>query len=144
MSGVNRICLVCNHKERTAEEDNYSEVCVCPRCNGAFVDTFRIGKYLEIRTNQEVQDEASQFVYGGFSKGKSELLLKIEIENESSYPKVFYKGEEIKNVLFAQLNYESGDEDAFPKYSFDIEHHKKGFINNRFGMTKTILPNRKG
>lgn len=39
-------CLCCEHKERLeGKRSDYSEVKVCPKCNGAFVDSFALGKY---------------------------------------------------------------------------------------------------
>ncbi|MDA2567544.1 hypothetical protein PDQ34_26935 [Bacillus cereus] len=43
-------CLCCgySHKIDVSKED-YSEIIVCPKCNGAAVDTFRITKYIHDR-----------------------------------------------------------------------------------------------
>lgn len=41
-------CLVCGHSEvlHFDSKEEFQEVTVCPKCNGAFVDKFKIGKYI--------------------------------------------------------------------------------------------------
>ncbi|WP_144519810.1 hypothetical protein [Bacillus thuringiensis] len=50
MGNVSRCCLACDYQIKTyqAPEDEYQEVTVCPKCNGAFVDVFKLGKYMQI------------------------------------------------------------------------------------------------
>ncbi|PFP72629.1 hypothetical protein COJ99_07180 [Bacillus cereus] len=50
MSAVSRCCLACDYQIKTyqAQEDEYQEVTVCPKCNGAFVDVFKLGKYMQL------------------------------------------------------------------------------------------------
>ncbi|MEG7339132.1 hypothetical protein V6E27_10890 [Bacillus cereus] len=50
MCNVSRCCLACDYQIKTyqAPEDEYQEVTVCPKCNGAFVDVFKLGKYLKL------------------------------------------------------------------------------------------------
>ncbi|GAF63658.1 hypothetical protein BTS2_0549 [Bacillus sp. TS-2] len=39
-------CLHCSHSEKlSGKREDYKEVTVCPKCNGAFVDQYRVGKY---------------------------------------------------------------------------------------------------
>lgn len=39
-------CLCCEHRGPVrGKKEDYSEVKVCPNCNGAFVDTWKIAKY---------------------------------------------------------------------------------------------------
>ncbi|MEH7503275.1 hypothetical protein V7152_14900 [Neobacillus drentensis] len=39
-------CLCCDHQDEVqVTKDEYSEVKVCPKCNGAFVDLWKIAKY---------------------------------------------------------------------------------------------------
>ncbi|WP_429701279.1 hypothetical protein [Bacillus paramycoides] len=39
-------CLRCVHQQKLeVKKEDYSEVIVCPKCNGAFVDVFKINKY---------------------------------------------------------------------------------------------------
>lgn len=71
------------------ELDSGKEVTDCPKCKGAFVDTWRINKYLPVnKINNEDENKP---------------ILVIELEKENSVPKVFYKGKEIlmkQNILF--------------------------------------------
>lgn len=41
-------CLICNHTASVIydKKEDYQEVSVCPKCKGAFVDTWKISKYL--------------------------------------------------------------------------------------------------
>lgn len=64
----------------------------------------------------------------------SEPLLRIELEDESSYPKVFYKGEQLRFVLEANFEYKVGE---LSELSFMIKNHRKHFVNDVVGMTKT-------
>ncbi|WP_336821146.1 hypothetical protein [Bacillus thuringiensis] len=55
MSTVSRCCLACGYLN-IALEDKYQEVTVCPKCNGASVDTFKLGKYKQhIKQNKECE-----------------------------------------------------------------------------------------
>ncbi|PEM45575.1 hypothetical protein COF80_32480 [Bacillus toyonensis] len=47
MSNVSRCCLVCDYQIKTYQSpnDEYREVTVCPKCNGAFVDMWKLEKY---------------------------------------------------------------------------------------------------
>ncbi|MGE7932130.1 hypothetical protein [Viridibacillus arvi] len=40
-------CLVCGHHDRVELEskEDYREISVCPNCNGAFIDRWKINKY---------------------------------------------------------------------------------------------------
>jgi len=42
-------CLVCEHKGKVLynSKEEYQEVTVCPKCNGAFVDVYRAFKYVK-------------------------------------------------------------------------------------------------
>ncbi|MGH0487455.1 hypothetical protein ACQVPJ_24085 [Bacillus mycoides] len=47
-------CLVCGHQEKVYRQskEEYQEVTVCPKCNGAFVDMWVINKYKQNTTQQ--------------------------------------------------------------------------------------------
>ncbi|HFJ9286766.1 TPA: hypothetical protein ACGW44_004703 [Bacillus toyonensis] len=47
MGNILRCCLACDYQIKTyiSPEEEYQEVTVCPKCNGAFVDMFRLVKY---------------------------------------------------------------------------------------------------
>nr|WP_256941604.1 helix-turn-helix domain-containing protein [Bacillus thuringiensis] len=40
-------CLVCDHQDKVyhPSKEEYQEVTVCPKCNGAFVDVWKLEKY---------------------------------------------------------------------------------------------------
>ncbi|MED1023348.1 hypothetical protein [Bacillus mycoides] len=58
-------CLVCGHQDRVdyPSKDEYQEVTVCPKCNGAFVDVWKLGKY-EKHINQHKGCEHKYQVLG--------------------------------------------------------------------------------
>lgn len=47
MSNVSRCCLVCDYRIKTYQspKEKYQEVTVCPKCNGAFVDMWKLEKH---------------------------------------------------------------------------------------------------
>lgn len=55
MCNVSRCCLACDYQIKTyqAPEDKYQEVTVCPKCKGAFVDVFKLGKYIQLSGRTE-------------------------------------------------------------------------------------------
>lgn len=52
-------------------------------------------------------------------------LLAIELENETSVPKVFYKGEEITSKAHISFDWDSDTEDMGGGLSYAIEHYEK-------------------
>ncbi|MCC2250507.1 hypothetical protein JUJ52_11095 [Virgibacillus sp. AGTR] len=107
MSWVSRKCLACEHVQKTFNDKNeeYQKVTVCPKCNGAFVDRYRYELYAK--------------------KDKPNSLLTIELEDETSVPKVFYKGEEIKHKCNVFLDWDT-DTDTFGGLTYSIEHIDTG------------------
>jgi hypothetical protein len=48
-------CLCCEHSERvTSTKEKYQEVCVCPKCNGALVDVWKIKRYKQKKMDFKV------------------------------------------------------------------------------------------
>lgn len=82
MGNIRRCCLACDYQIKTyrSPEEEYQEVTVCPKCNGAFVDVFRLVKYKQ--SNETV-----------------EPLLQIVQSDVDAVPVVLYKGEEIKGKV---------------------------------------------
>ncbi|MBG9629163.1 hypothetical protein, partial [Bacillus thuringiensis] len=79
---------------RTSKEE-YQEVTVCPKCNGAFVDMYKLEKYKQSNKNVEP-------------------LLQIVQSDVNAVPVILYQGEEIKQrkrISFAwktNINRQSG------------------------------------
>ncbi|MBE7095424.1 hypothetical protein [Bacillus cereus] len=105
MSNVSRCCLACDYQIKTyqAPENEYQEVTVCPKCNGAFVDMFKLGKYKQ--SNESV-----------------EPLLQIIQSDVDAVPVVLYKGEEIKGKVRVSFDWKTdGQYDKSGPY-IHIEH----------------------
>ncbi|MBY0015340.1 hypothetical protein [Bacillus cereus] len=98
-------CLVCGYQDkvyRTSKEE-YQEATACPKCNGAFVDIFKLEKYK--RSNENV-----------------EPLLQIVQPNIDAVPVVLYKGEEIKGKVRISFDWKTdGQHDKLGPY-IHIEH----------------------
>lgn len=73
-------------------------------------------------------------------KNKKDLLLVIELEDESSVPKVFYKGEKIKLKTNIFFDWDT-DTDLFGGLTYAIEHYEEG---NKFPTLKRIERKVKG
>lgn len=104
-------CLCCGNYERVDfPKEEYQEVRVCPKCNGAFVDKWMLAKY-------------KQNDVGKISEPK---LLQIELDNYSNTPKVFMNGAEIKGKISISFNWKTRDADT-PKQvpNFEIVYCDK-------------------
>ncbi|MEC2918897.1 hypothetical protein [Bacillus tropicus] len=98
-------CLVCGYQDkvyRTSKEE-YKEVTVCPKCNGAFVDMFKLEKYKQ--SNETV-----------------EPLLTITLTNIDVKPIVHYKGKQIDRKLRVAFDWESQSIDKINGTYIHIEH----------------------
>jgi Zn-finger nucleic acid-binding protein len=95
-------CLCCGYSELlTFQKEEYSEVKVCPQCNGAFVDVWKLEKY----------------------KRKGTPLLQIELKDINSVPVVFYKGERIDFKDRVSFDYKTDNHrETNPNY-IHIEYH---------------------
>ncbi|MGA5663667.1 hypothetical protein ACPCZR_30155 [Bacillus bombysepticus] len=105
MSKVSRCCLACGYQIKTyqAPEDEYQEVTVCPKCNGAFVDVFKLEKYK--RSNETV-----------------EPLLTITLTDIDAKPIVHYKGKQIDRKLRVAFDWETQSIDKINRTYIHIEH----------------------
>ncbi|PEE79395.1 hypothetical protein CN543_29780 [Bacillus toyonensis] len=90
MSQVSRCCLACDYQIKTyqAPEDEYQEVTVCPKCNGAFVDVFKLEKYKQ--SNETVKS-----------------LFTITLTDIDAMPMVHYKGKQIDRKLRVAIDWEA-------------------------------------
>lgn len=105
MSNILRCCLACDYQIKTyqAPEDEYQEVTVCPKCNGAFVDVFKLAKYKQ--SNETV-----------------EPLLTITLSDIDAKPIVYYKGKQIDRKLHVAFDWESQSIDKINRTYIHIEH----------------------
>ncbi|HFK1458510.1 TPA: hypothetical protein ACGXMC_004217 [Bacillus cereus] len=83
---------------RTSKEE-YKEVTVCSKCNGAFVDMFKLEKYKQ--SNETVEP----------------LLTDIDVK-----PIVHYKGKQIDRKLRVAFDWESQSIDKINQTYIHIEH----------------------
>lgn len=105
MSKVSRCCLACDYQIKTyqAPEDEYQEVTVCPKCNSAFVDVFKLEKYKQ--SNETV-----------------EPLLAITLTDIDAVPMVHYKGKQIDRKLRVVFNWEAQSMDKINQTYIHMEH----------------------
>jgi len=71
------------------------------------------------------QDVIDALRYGLEHKISKDKLLVIELDNESSVPKVFYKGEEINEKMHISFEWDT-DTEYYGGLSYTIEHYEKG------------------
>lgn len=114
-------CLVCGHSDTvTYNMDTYMEVSVCPKCSGAYVDLWKINKYKHLirssedkmkdykeKVDKAMREVAKEMDQWGENcvKYSREPLLTIELQDETSVPKVFYKGEEITAIVHVDFDW---------------------------------------
>ncbi|ETT88868.1 hypothetical protein C175_00145 [Bacillus cereus] len=108
MSGVSRCCLACDYQIKTYQspEDEYQEVTVCPKCNGAFVDVFKLEMYKQsdsVKVNEEP-------------------LLTVTLTDIDAKPIVHYKGKQIDRKLRVAFDWESQSIDKINRTYIHIEH----------------------
>ncbi len=108
MSNVSRCCLVCDYQIKTYQspEERYQEVTVCPKCNGAFVDLFKLAKYKQ-------SDNI---------KPNNEPLLTVTLTDIDTKPIVHYKGKQIDRKLRVAFDWESQSIDKINRTYIHIEH----------------------
>ncbi|PFN17928.1 hypothetical protein [Bacillus cereus] len=98
-------CLVCGHQDRVSypPKEEYQEVTVCPKCNGAFVDMYKLEKYKQ--SNETV-----------------EPLLTITLTDIDAKPIVHYKGKQIDRKLRVAFDWETQSIDKINRTYIHIEH----------------------
>lgn len=102
---IKRICLVCNHSDVTyGTKGEHKDIVSCPKCNGSFVDVWLKGKYAD---NNKMP------------------LLTIELQDETSVPKVIYKGEEITGKVNVSFDWDTDTLDVGGT-TYVIEHRETG------------------
>lgn len=118
------VCLVCGHQDRVnhPSKKEYQEVMVCPKCNGAFVDMWKLGKYKQL-------DE---------TKANEEPLLTITLTDIDAIPIVHYKGKRTDRKLRVAFAWESQSMDKINRTYIHIEHVP---IDNKRFNTEIIQHN---
>jgi NMD protein affecting ribosome stability and mRNA decay len=125
-------CLCCGFKDKvTGKKEDYSEVKVCPKCNGAFVDMWLMDKYkssakgidnalekdytkITLKVDDTIVDEIIDH--------QDTTLLQIKLDTITSVPRVFYKGEEITKKMRVSFDWETRrDGDKTPTF-IHIQH----------------------
>lgn len=98
-------CLVCGHQDRVnyPSKEEYQEVTVCPKCNGAFVDMWKLEKYKQ--SNETV-----------------EPLVTITLTDIDAKPLVHYKGKQIDRKLRVAFDWETQTIDKINRTYIHIEH----------------------
>ncbi|MBG9749728.1 hypothetical protein ABD81_01900 [Bacillus thuringiensis] len=98
-------CLVCGHQDRVnyPSKEEYQEVTVCPKCNGAFVDMWKLEKYKQ--SNKTV-----------------EPLLTITLSDIDAKPIVHYKGKQIDRKLRVAFDWETQSINKINRTYIHIEH----------------------
>jgi Zn-finger nucleic acid-binding protein len=82
-------CLCCEHTERVeGKKEDYSEVKVCPKCKGAFVDLWKIHKYQQVSNHNSVQHSdmettKSNRVIDILKQSKEDLLEHNDVLNRN-------------------------------------------------------------
>ncbi|PGM91613.1 hypothetical protein [Bacillus cereus] len=101
-------CLVCGHQDRVnyPSKEVYQEVTVCPKCNGAFVDMWKLEKYKQLDN----------------TKANEESLLTITLTDIDAKPIVHYKGKQIDKQLRVAFDWESQSIDKINRTYIHIEH----------------------
>ncbi|EEM44813.1 hypothetical protein bthur0005_53510 [Bacillus thuringiensis serovar pakistani str. T13001] len=96
---------MCGHQDRVnyPSKEEYREVTVCPKCNGAFVDVFKLEKYQQ--SNETV-----------------EPLLTITLSDIDAKPIVHYKGKQIDRKLRVAFDWETQLIDKINRTYIHIKH----------------------
>ena len=109
---IRMTCMDCGYKERS----KFARIKNCPECDGLLVDPYE-GDILD-----KVLKKAG-YVRGTDKQEQS--LLSITLQDESSVPKVIYKGEEVEGKRSIQLDWETSDAVSMGGLTYSIEHTEK-------------------
>lgn len=98
-------CLVCGHNDMVFHDskDDYQEVRVCPKCNGAYVDIWKINKYL-YNTDEEIV---------------------ITMTNPNNPPKIKLNGQAIEGIIGLDYRYKTKDEKSPGQHNFTVKYCDK-------------------
>lgn len=98
-------CLVCSHSGTVLHEskEEYQEVTVCPKCNGAFVDTWKLPKY----------------------KNNTDNEIEIFMTNPNQPPKIKLNGQTIEDIIELEYNYATRDNESQGQHNFTVKYCDK-------------------
>ncbi|MGE6515182.1 hypothetical protein [Lysinibacillus sphaericus] len=110
-------CLVCGHSDVVLHDskDDYQEVRVCPKCKGAYVDIWKLQKYMNDTNNQ----------------------IEIIMNNPNQPPKIKLNDQIIEGIIELQYNYETRDVKSQGKHNFTVKYYDK-----ESSVTRTVSANR--
>ncbi len=71
-------CLVCGHNDMVFHDskDDYQEIRVCPKCNGAYVDVWKVHKCLK-ETNSEKNSKTNLEIKASLDLDTDKMQLKL-------------------------------------------------------------------
>ena len=109
-------CLACNYKGFVYYFGGakYQEVSVCPKCNGAFVDDFTLGKYLPLKKQ-----------------------IEIAMTNPQKPPIVKLNGEPIRGIVHLCYEYRTSDDKDRGEHFYEVE-----YFDDEIETVRTISVNK--
>jgi len=112
-------CLVCDHKGTVLHnsKEEYLEVTVCPKCNGAFVDTWKLHKYLNSTNNQ----------------------MEITMTNPNEPPMIKLNGQVIEGIISLDYKYDTSDAESNGQHNFSIQYCDKETSTIRTAVVHKML-----
>ncbi|TKI72005.1 hypothetical protein FC756_03065 [Lysinibacillus mangiferihumi] len=113
------ICLVCGHNDMVFHDskDDYQEVRVCPKCNGAYVDIWKKHKYLNDTNNQ----------------------IEITMTNPNEPPKIILNGKKIKGIVSLEYKFDTRTDETYGQHNFSVQYCDKDTMTIRTAKVQTIM-----
>lgn len=126
MEWIIRKCVECNSEFKTPSY-LLQDAEVCYSCNGPLVQVDNKSKVKGITVDLDIDTSKVVEKINGFKSALSQVpLFQIELEDETSVPKVFYKGEEIKYKKIVNFDWETQKEHSGTGgLNLNIEHYDK-------------------
>lgn len=115
-------CLACGYSERVSKssKEECKEIDVCPKCNGAFVDTWYKHKYSTNQSNE----------------------IEIVMGSANKPPKVILNGKDIQGII--SLDYKYVTKSVEPGYhNFTVQYHDDETMTIRTISAKKVFEGNK-
>ena len=110
---IRMTCMSCGYKERS----KFARIKNCPECDGLLVDPY----------DRDIMDKVLEKAgYIRRTDKQEQSLLSITLQDESTAPKVIYKGEEIIGKQSIQFDWETSDAVSMGGLTYSIEHAETG------------------